>query len=235
MSENNTESGKTLTINKTNFQGESDWIDETFINSSDALSKIKLELNEVENSQDPHVKNVMKNRAATRLFIVIDEIAKVLRGESKDALLEEFEKGAPEIYADLISAIDNPNCSCRGRVGKFLRENTQKSYDLVANTLFKIPEPDSDFFLNLSLKFNKVVSKIGKAAEEGREIESAEANNPKQLEGLGNSTSLSGSRIMINKNQYEEFLKSIYTSHSHFRGLSVVDLNKEDLIDIYFY
>lgn len=54
-----------------------------------------------------------------RYYVIL--AMKLIREE--ESFKEEFLKIAQPIYADVISFVQNPNCTCKNRVGKFIGEN----------------------------------------------------------------------------------------------------------------
>lgn len=211
-----------------------------FKNTAEILEAIRRGIDWLEGKDEATSEfQLVKNKTSTSLFILFDEIARSSE-EGKKNLINAFEKEAPEIYADVVSALDNPNCSCRGKVGRFLMQNLTKSYDIISKVVLESPEPDPDFFNNVNLKFEKVINKIVNNNNGGdnnvlRVGEPKRNNNEMNQPVRGQPQSIAGSSFLVKKDSYRDFLNGLYQSNAHFRGLSVVDLNRDDLIEVYFY
>jgi|688.fasta_scaffold31354_8 hypothetical protein len=141
--------------------------------------------------------------------------------ETKEFVIKSFEN-FPEIYADIVSASDSPNCACRGRVASFFQENPGIALDIFKNILNKFPQ-DEIFYTNVFEKIRSVV-----AADNAQNIDPATIKNTPMK-------SLNGRVISITNSSQEYFkvIQSLSMQGYKYNGISVVENN--DNLKLYFY
>jgi predicted transcriptional regulator len=139
---------------------------------------------------------------------------------------KKYEKDLYEIYADIISFIQNPNCSCRTKIINYVNDNQQKFKDLILDWL-STTEFDS-------LAQNKIIKVLNKV---NLEIDSYETSlrykgEPKE-EAIGSS--MIGKVVKINNNpgSYHQFINHLHLNRFYYNGLNI--LEEEDKLKIYFY
>jgi hypothetical protein len=153
------------------------------------------------------------------LFGLFEELTH-LSEEIKQSVIKSFEK-IPEIYADIVSAIDSPNCTCRGRVANFFQENPVINLDIFKKTLQIYPQ-NEDFY-------NKIFERI-RSVVITNNVQNIEPNKiPTE-----NNKSLVGRIISIKSHQeYYKVIQSLLMQNYHYNGISIVENNEE--IKLYFY
>jgi hypothetical protein len=159
------------------------------------------------------------------LFLIFESLVNLSEDAKKDTV-RSFEEH-PTIYADIVSSIDNPNCSCRGRVIKFIEENPQVFLNIIKNLLEKYPLETSSFE-DISNRIEHYISllkdnNVNTVTEDKSNTEIANPQN-----------SLMGHVITVQSNtDYFNLIKSLNSKNMIYNGISVV--NNNGAIDLYFY
>lgn len=126
------------------------------------------------------------------------------------AFKPQFELFAPEVYAEIQTFVTNPNCSCRGKIAEYSRNNSEKCINFVNSFLAET---------NSSIDFDEINNNL--------------AQTPVQ-NGAQNTQAGPGRVKRIKKSEWEKF--SI-ENQSGFGGpvrfFSVVPVDEEN-IDVYY-
>jgi hypothetical protein len=174
-------------------------------------------LTSLDTDSEDYRANIIEIR--TFLFGLFEELIAASK-DVKQAVLQSFES-ISEIYADVVSASDSPNCSCRGRVANFFQENPQESLNIFKDVLTKYPQ-NEDFYNRVLEKIRSVVT-----ADSTQNIDPSAVPNQ-------NIKSLTGRVLSIKSHQeYFKVIQSLYMQGYKYNGLSVVE-NKDE-IKLYFY
>jgi hypothetical protein len=65
-----------------------------------------------------------------------------------------------EIFADVVSSMDNPNCSCRGRFGTYIENNVEESVSLYKEVINKLDENSLNILKSVIEKQNAAFEKL---------------------------------------------------------------------------
>ena len=130
---------------------------------------------------------------------------------------KDFRKGfmqkARDIYADIISFIANPNCTCRKRVVSFIEENKES-----INTFYE------DFIKDKSdEEINNIIKSIDKPKEVKKESPSIDKPNPKK-----EKNDVRGEVIEIEPNpfEYKEVIQTAIKEDWVYKGINIVETIK---------
>lgn len=177
---------------------------------NDILLKINLLFDKLNiNSDDGH--NLIEHKNRLKSQILFNIFSNLINSENIQNLIFSSFEVVSEIYADIISATHNPNCSCRKKVFLFFGEN----FDLCKNIFLKILESNEVSYDELQVIYEMIESDI-------------ESINSIDLD-------LTGKILEINDNEkeYFDFIKKINDSATFFRGLNI--LKQNDKLKLYFY
>ena len=61
----------------------------------------------------------------------------------KKKIIDDHEKYS-KIYADVVSSLDNPNCSCRGRVAGFILDNRDEAIETYKGIIHSLTDEESE-------------------------------------------------------------------------------------------
>ena len=61
----------------------------------------------------------------------------------KKKIIDDHEKYS-KIYADVVSSLDNPNCSCRGRFAGFILENKDEAIETYKGIIYSLTDEESE-------------------------------------------------------------------------------------------
>jgi hypothetical protein len=179
-------------------------------------SKINL-LKDLETNSESYRISIIEIR--TFLFGLFEELTSQSE-EIKQLIFKSFED-TPEIYADIVSASDSPNCACRGRVANFLQENPEMSLNIFKTILNQYPQ-DEAFYTKVFEKIRSVI-----AADSAQNIDPTTIQNT-------NIKSLNGRVLSIKSHQeYFKVIQSLNMQGYKYNGISVIE-NKDE-IKLYFY
>lgn len=138
----------------------------------------------------------------------------------------QYEKNFYEIYADIISFIKNPNCSCRSKIIHYVKNNKEEIQKIILEWL-----STTNFDNNTHNKIIKIFNKID------LEIESFNTylkykGEPKD-EALGKS--MIGKVVIIDNTpeSYYNFINYLHINNFFYSGLNIVE--KDNKLTIYFY
>lgn len=157
-----------------------------------------------------------ENLANTKVYLRGESLFNVLNylvetSESiKNLVILNFEK-IPEIYADIVSSINNPNCSCRNRVYSYFSSN----FDACKNLFLEIFE-------------NNIISE--------NELETIKEMVESYMPQLNNRyEDYSGKVVEIDNNveEYSSFIKNLKESGNFYQGISVIENNNK--LKLFFY
>jgi len=164
------------------------------------------------------------------LFAAVDRLFNVSQ-ESKTSVIDFFEKTFPEIYADVVSAADNPNCGCRGRVSAFFSQNVERVENELIKYLMANPQ-EEDYFINLENNISAILTKF---KEKDPTDDIARKSAPAvERDVPAPKVNIAGQILVIKRDPalYMEALKKI-SEKSEFTGLSVAEVG--DVWKIFFY
>ena len=120
------------------------------------------------------------------------------------AFKPKFELFAPEVYAEIQTFVTNPNCSCRGKIAEFSRNNSEKCINFVNSFLAET---------NSSIDFNEINGNLAVEAP--------------QFHGQGRVK-------RIKKSEWGKFpVENLSSINGPVRFFSVVPVDEEN-IDVYF-
>jgi len=176
-------------------------------------NKIKS-LENLEPSSEGYKKEVFEVRMF--LFTALDFLTKISE-DLKSKIFNFFEQ-YPDIYADVVSASESANCSCRGRVANFLQDNSKDMIVFLKQFLTDHPQADS-FYEQI---WNR--------------IESSETSNSSRVQNENQQLqkSLVGRVLSVkNSQEYHDTLKGLSVQGFKYNGLNIVE--KDEEIRIYFY
>jgi len=188
----------------------------------------KAELEEAAGNKEKTV--IILRQIGILLFAAIDRLFNV-SSQSKSSVIELFEQKFPEIYADVVSAADNPNCGCRGRVSAYFSQNIEKVESELVKYLMANPQ-EEDYFINLE---NNIASILTKFKEKDPNVDiSRKPIKAVEQENIKPKVNIAGQILVIKRDPalYMEALKKI-SENSEFRGLSVTEVG--DVWKIFFY
>jgi len=134
--------------------------------------------------------------------------------DAKKEILKSFEKYS-EIYADIVSSIDNPNCSCRSKISDFFITNFQNIAIIFDNILKKYPQEDS-FYNQINLNIQNILKQLSEKYRKQEDL------------------SLVGKIIEFStKEDYFHIMNNIISRGQYYNGLQIIENNK--INKIYFY
>jgi uncharacterized protein YutE (UPF0331/DUF86 family) len=162
--------------------------------------------NESDSENLVNIKTYLKGES---LFNVLNYLVET--SESiKNLVISNFEK-MPEVYADIVSSIDNPNCSCRNRVHSYFSSNF---------------DPCKNLFLELFQ--NNIISE--------NDLETVKEMVESYMPQLNNRyEDYSGKVVEIENNSedYSQFIKNLKESGNFYQGISIIENNNK--LKLFFY
>ena len=125
------------------------------------------------------------------------------------AFKPKFELFAPEVYAEIQTFVTNPNCSCRGKIAEFSRNNSEKCINFVNSFLTET---------NSSIDFNEINNNLAQVPVQ---------NSAQNIQA--------GGRVKrIKKSEWEKFpIENQSGFGGPVRFFSVVPVDEEN-IDVYY-
>ena len=143
-----------------------------------------------------------------------------LAKSSKDTqayVINYFEQH-PKIYADVVSALDNANCSCKGRVSGYLSYEPKILTDLIETS-----GASEDVCFNLNILLGQIAEKYEKAMVEQEAEEEIDDNY------------LGGQILTIKADPevYDRTIKGFVKNKQEYKGLFIVDQGES--WKIFFY
>jgi hypothetical protein len=168
-------------------------------------------------SSDKNSPDFQKNKfeLRTALFLMFDSLTKA-SDDSKKELFKSFEK-YPEIFADIVSASDNPNCTCRGKVAAFFEKRPAETLEIYQDILTRIPQED--------IFYQEVFKKIQQTMDRFNSQLNIDVNEPISLSG----------RVFkfTTDEEYTNFIIKINSKGHYYKGLQIIEKNND--IKVYFY
>lgn len=160
--------------------------------------------------------NDSENLLSTKTYLKGESLFNILNylvetSESiKNLVILNFEK-MPEIYADVVSSINNPNCSCRNRVYSYFSLN----FDACKNLFLEI-------FQNNIISENDL-----ETIKEMVESYTPQLNNRYE--------DYSGKIVEIDNSpeDYSRFVKNLRESGNSYQGISIIENNNK--LKLFFY
>lgn len=143
----------------------------------------------------------------------------------KEDFYKSFEDKVYQIYSDMISFIDNPNCSCRIKVAQYVREHNDEIYIYVENWLKN---------RNFTEEDNKIVTGLFQRINE----ENKKNNESEKFRGVPdyvNGEYMAGKIVTISDDPEEFYNLISYLKENNFyyNHFSVVKSDNNN-IKIYF-
>jgi len=165
----------------------------------------KIIINEEDNE---HLVNQKKLLQSQILFDIFSNL--IVSERIQNIIFSNFEE-ITEIYADVISATHNPNCSCRQKVFSFFGEN----FNLCKNIFLKILSNDEVSYEELESIYEMVESNI-------------ETINNIYLDIIGKVF-----EINDNDKDYYDFIKKINHFGGFYRGIYIS--KHDNKLKLYIY
>jgi hypothetical protein len=162
--------------------------------------------NESDSENLASTKAYIRGESLFNVFIYLVETSESI----KNLVVLDFEK-IPEIYADIVSSINNPNCSCRNRVHSYFSSN----FDACKN-------------LFLELFQNNIISE--------NDLETVKEMVESYIPQLNNRyEDYSGKVVEINNSaeDYSKFIKNLKESYNFYQGISIIE--NKDKLKLFFY
>jgi predicted transcriptional regulator len=182
--------------------------------------------NEDKNYLDFYKKILKSINSAEEPNTYLSNLFLYLLSHLQEAFYQKYEKDFYEIYADIISFIKNPNCSCRTKIIHYVDENQQQIKDIILNWLSTTEFNSSD-----ENKIIKILNKIN--------IEIASHQTYLRYKGEPSNDavghSMIGKVVKIDNTPeaYNHFINHLHLNHFYYNGLSM--LEEQDKLKIYFY
>lgn len=203
--------------------------------------------------------NIKNNRFAPSM--IVNAYGDFGKNEAlKQKIINEHEKFT-EIFADVVSSIENPNCSCRGRFASFIAENQEKTiaaYKSIINlidedsksTLKEVLDRQNNFYKNYKENQEKQQStvqtfsaplsdfknvNVSKNNQDSAQLNEKSFEKPKVLSSPF-PVYLEGNVIEIEDSAvaYGELIKGLRESGEHYRGINLLQ-KPNNKIWVYFY
>lgn len=167
----------------------------------------QMVLNENDSENLVNTKIHIKGDSLFNILIYLTEISESI----KNLVILNFEK-MPEIYADIVSSINNQNCSCKNRVHSYFSSNFEASKNIFL-----------DIFQNNQISENHL-----EPIKEMVESYIPQLNN-NFFENFG------GKIIEIENNQQDYFnlINNIRESGYFYQGITIIENNNK--LKLYFY
>ena len=145
----------------------------------------------------------------------------------QNSFYEKYEKDFYEIYADIISFIKNPNCSCRSKIVNYVKNNRDQVQKIILEWL-----TSTNFNENNHNKIIKILNKIK------FELESFNTYLKYQGEPITENAigkSMIGKIVTIENSSksYYDFIQHLHVNNFFYAGFNIIE--KEDKLKIYFY
>jgi len=197
--------------------------------------------------------NLQNNRIAPSMMVNLYGDLSHFSEEFRRSVVEEYEN-QDEIYADVVSSLENQNCSCRGRFTTFIAENKDSSLDSYRRIIYQITENQKDFLktglekqevmfehFQIEFKNNKKKEEFSKNDinlkhfnNTGSEYE--EAGKQPESNDKFSSNYLEGNVIEIEDTPeaYGNLIKNLRLGGEFYRGLNILQ-KPNDKIWVYFY
>jgi len=139
---------------------------------------------------------------------------------------DKYEKDFYEIYADIISFIKNPNCSCRSKVVNYVKNNKDQVQKIIFEWI-----SSTNFDENTYGKIVKILNKINLELDSYNTY--LKYKGQPENEAIGKS--MVGKIVTIDNSaeSYNNFINYLYMNNFLYKGLNI--LETENKLKIYFY
>jgi hypothetical protein len=153
------------------------------------------------------------------LFAILDFLLKNT-DEVQKLTFNNFEN-LPEIYADVVSAANNPNCSCRNRVYQYIKNN----FDISKSVIYTILQNDQ---IN-----NEILNKIYERTID--QFNSISDKNKKLQNNISKNIYIGGQIFEIENSDeaYSNLIESFKSQNLIFKGLQIIEQGTK--LKIYIY
>lgn len=167
-----------------------------------------------------------ENNSLENRYDYLSNLFLYLLSHLQNLFYEKYEKDFYEIYADIISFIKNPNCSCKSKIINYVKNNRKNVKKIIFEWISL-----TEFNENTHNKIVKILNKIN------FEIDSYNKYLKYQGEPEEESiiNSMVGKVVSIENtpDSYYDFIQYLKTNNFHFSGLNVIEI--ENKLKIYFY
>lgn len=167
-----------------------------------------------------------ENNSLENRYDYLSNLFLYLLSHLQNLFYEKYEKDFYEIYADIISFIKNPNCSCKSKIINYVKNNRKNVKKIIFEWISL-----TEFNENTHNKIVKILNKIN------FEIDSYNKYLKYQGEPGEESiiNSMVGKVVSIENtpDSYYDFIQYLKTNNFHFSGLNVIEI--ENKLKIYFY
>jgi hypothetical protein len=153
------------------------------------------------------------------LFAILDFLLKNT-DEVQKLTFNNFEN-LPEIYADVVSAANNPSCSCRSRVYQYIKNN----FDISKSVIYTILQNDQ---IN-----NEILNKIYESTV--NQFNSISDKNKKLQNNIAKNIYIGGQIFEIENSDeaYSNLIESFKSQNLIFKGLQIIE--QKSKLKIYIY
>jgi hypothetical protein len=166
------------------------------------------------------------------LFIIFNNLIQISE-EIKKEIFTLFENH-PNIYADIISVSENPNCSCRSRVSLYFLENNLDIKNLFTDFLNKHEEITDNFYVSILDNFKKLEENWKSRFKPQQSNYINPSNIVATKPPVQENNDLSGKIITIkNDQEYSNVIKSINSQYFIYKGFNIIE--KDGQLKLYFY
>ena len=225
------------------------------IENMENLSLEELKFKAIENiySYFSSEENLQNNRIAPSMIVNLYGDISQFSEEFRKSVVEEYEK-QDKIYADVVSSLENQNCSCRGRFTTFVVENKDSSLDSYKRIIYQITEDQKNFlkagiekqetmFEHFKIEFenNKKNEEFSKNNTNLKHFDHTESQNEKQakdseINDRFNSNYLEGNVIEIEDSPeaYGNLIRNLRLGGEFYRGLNILQ-KPNNKIWVYLY
>jgi hypothetical protein len=145
----------------------------------------------------------------------------------QNSFYDKYEKDFYEIYADIVSFIKNPNCSCRSKIVNYVKINREQVQKIILEWL-----TDTKFDENNHNKIIKILNKV-KIEIESFYTYLKYKGEPETDEAIGQSMIGKVVTIENSPESYYNFMQHLHVNNFFYSGLNIIE--KEDKLKIYFY
>jgi hypothetical protein len=197
--------------------------------------------------------NLQNTRIAPSMIVNIYGDISQLSEDFRKSVVDEYEN-QDEIYADVVSSLENQNCSCRGRFATFIEENKDSSLDRYKRIISKVTENQKDFLKNGIEKQQTMFEHFQTELKNNKKNEESLKNNTKlkhfdhtesvheeeskdsDSNGRFNSNYLEGNVIEIEDSPeaYGNLIRNLRLGGEFYRGLNILQ-RPNNKIWVYFY
>jgi hypothetical protein len=138
-----------------------------------------------------------------------------------------FQAAAPDVYADIESFYGNKNCSCRGKVEKYIMSNKEKSAELLNNFIAENGGENHTLFdiENIEKKYkNPLERRIPQPTRKGNEIINYIDSLDDALDNI-----YSGKTELVKITEWGNYVKNLRSKDAKFFQFSTVKVDDETI------